>query len=251
MLSIKNLSKAYAKSNVYAVSNLSLELRPGEVVGFLGSNGAGKSTTLKCLTGILPFSIGRININGYDIQTQSLQAKTSLGYVPDNHFVYEKLTGIEYLNFMADMYNVPRDLRRQRIEFFAHKFSMMDKLASNIKSYSHGMRQKICVMGSLLHNPKLWVLDEPLTGLDPQSSYRLKQYMKEHAEAGNTVFFSSHVLAVVEQLCDSIAIIDNGHLIVYDRLENIKSKLGQDANLEQIFLKLVDKTYEEGGYYQA
>lgn len=236
ILKISNLSKTYAKSEIKAVNGLNLEVYKGEIFGFLGPNGAGKSTTIKMITGILTPDYGNITINGRDLLSDTINAKREMGYVPDNHAIYEKLKGIEYLNFMADIYDVDNIQRQERITYYLKMFNLTNAANDMIKSYSHGMKQKICVIGALLHEPKLWILDEPLTGLDPQSSFMLKKLMREHCDKGNTVFFSSHVLEVVEKLCDRIAIIDKGRLIDVGTIEQIKSR--GDDSLEQYFLKL-------------
>lgn len=188
------------------------------------------------ITGILTPDYGHITVNGRDLLNDPISAKLEIGYVPDNHAVYEKLKGIEYLNFMADIYGVDRNSRRDKITHYLKIFNMTQAANDMIRSYSHGMKQKICVIGALLHDPKLWILDEPLTGLDPQSSFVLKQLMREHVQKGNTVFFSSHILEVVEKLCDRIAIIDKGRIIDVGTIEQIKSR--GDQSLEQYFLKL-------------
>ncbi|NLK17538.1 MAG: ABC transporter ATP-binding protein [Clostridiales bacterium] len=236
MLSLKNVSKSYGKSSVKAVDNLSLEVKPGEIFGFLGPNGAGKSTTIKLITGILRPDQGSIEIDGHDITRDAVAAKKRIGYVPDNHAVYDKLKGIEYINFMADIYEVSRKEREERANYFLEKFNLKDAANSPIKTYSHGMRQKICIIGALIHNPRLWILDEPMTGLDPQSSHILKQQMREHCDKGNTVFFSSHILEVVEKICDRVGIIDKGRLVAVGTIEELKSR--GDSSLEEFFLKL-------------
>ncbi len=202
----------------------------------MGPNGAGKSTTIKMITGILTPDYGNIKVCGHDIATDTINAKLNMGYVPDNHAVYEKLKGIEYLNFIADIYGMPKAERADRINYYLKMFKMDDAAGSVIKSYSHGMKQKICVIGALIHNPKLWILDEPLTGLDPQSAFLLKEQMKEHCKKGNTVFFSSHILEVVEKLCDRVAIIDKGRLVAVGTIEQLKSRA--DNSLEKYFLQL-------------
>ncbi len=236
MLTIRNLTKTYAKSNKKAVDNLSLELHPGEIFGFVGPNGAGKTTTIKALTGILRFEEGQIEIAGNDIQKAPLAAKREIGFVPDNHTAYDKLTGMEYLNFMADLYGVSLEARKERADRFLKAFNLEDAVNRQIKSYSHGMKQKIVVIGALIHEPKLWVLDEPMTGLDPQSAFELKEAMKEHAAKGNTVFFSSHVLEVVEKLCDRVGIIKDGRIIEVGTVEELREKGGE--NLEEYFLQV-------------
>lgn len=211
-LKINHLSKRYANSEYYSVRDLSLELRPGEVFGFLGKNGAGKSTTIKCLTGILPFDEGNITICGYDIMKEPIQAKMNMGYVPDNHSVYERLTGREYVNYVADLYRVPKAAREERLNMFLDLFKLRFAVDRQIKSYSHGMKQKICIIAALIYEPKLWVLDEPMMGLDPQSTAEILSYMREHVKKGNTVFFSSHNLDMVAKVCNRVAIINDGIL---------------------------------------
>ncbi|MDR3318374.1 MAG: ABC transporter ATP-binding protein [Clostridiales bacterium] len=233
MVSIRNITKIYAKQTVKAVDNLSLEIGGGIIFGFLGPNGAGKTTTLKMLTGILPFTIGEILIDGVDIRRNPIEAKRKIGFVPDNHAVYDKLTGRQYINFMSDIYNVPALERKERADALLERLHLAKDADAQISSYSHGMKQKICVIGALIHNPSLWVLDEPLTGLDPQSSFELKQMMREHADAGNTVLFSTHVLEVAEKICDRVGIIDKGILVGAGSLAEI------GGSLERFFL---DKT---------
>ena len=236
MLEIKNLSKKYGNSPVKAVDNLSLKLKKGEVFGFLGPNGAGKSTTIKSIVGILPFEDGDVLINGVSIKKEPLKAKMNIGYVPDNHAVFERLTGREYVNHMANLYNVSVEDMQARCNKYLKIFKLENAFDQQIKSYSHGMKQKISVIAALVHNPKLWVLDEPLTGLDPQSAYQLKLAMKKHAEEGNTVFFSSHILDVVENLCDRCCIIKKGVLQgVYDHKE-MKNK---NESLEELFMQVI------------
>lgn len=213
-----------------------MEVNKGEIFGFLGPNGAGKSTTIKMITGILMPDYGNIEVCGYDLINNPINAKLNIGYVPDNHAVYEKLKGIEYLNFMADIYGINKEDREKNIGNYLKIFNMEDAANSLIKSYSHGMKQKICVIGALIHNPKLWILDEPLTGLDPQSAFMLKEHMREHCKQGNTVFFSSHVLEVVEKICDRVAIIDKGRLVAVGTIEQLKSRA--DNSLEKYFLEL-------------
>lgn len=237
MLTIKNFSKTYLKSNKKAVDGLSLELKNGEIFGFLGPNGAGKSTTIKTVCGILNFDEGEIYIDGVNLKTDPVAAKLKIGYVPDNHEVYDKLSGMEYINFMADVYGVSLEDRKERAEKYIKMFNLSDAINNQIKTYSHGMKQKIVVIGALIHNPKLWILDEPMMGLDPQSSYELKEAMKEHVKNGNTVFFSSHVLEIVEKLCDRVGIIDDGKLVAVGKIDDLKAQSG-DESLESYFLKL-------------
>ncbi len=242
MIKINSLSKMYKNADRFAVKNLNLTINTGEVFGFIGANGAGKSTTIKCITGILPYNDGSIEIAGYDMAKDSISAKKNIGYVSDNHSVYDKLTGREYVNFLANIYDVSKQDRDQRLNELSIRFDLQDKLDSPIKSYSHGMKQKICVIGALIHEPKVWILDEPLTGLDPKSAKELKGLMREHCEKGNVVFFSSHVLEVVEKLCDRIAIIKDGEIIATFTMEELEQKQ-QGKSLEDIFLELTDAKY--------
>lgn len=236
MLEIVGLTKRYKNSNFYSVKNLNLTLEEGEIFGFLGKNGAGKSTTIKCLTGILPFDEGSIKVCGYDIQKNPIEAKLNIGYVPDNHAVYENLTGREYVNYMGNIYKVPKDIIEERIEKFANLFSMSHAIDNQIRSYSHGMKQKICIIAALIHNPKFWVLDEPLMGLDPQSTFEIREYMKEHKKQGNCVFFSSHNIDMVEKLCDRVAIMNRGQLM---EIIDVKKFMAESSvPLETYFLNM-------------
>lgn len=242
MLEIKNLTKSYAGSTTNAVEDLSISLRAGEIYGFLGSNGAGKSTTIKALVGIHPFQQGDILIDGISIKSEPLKAKMQIGYVSDNHAVFERLTGREYVTHIANLYGVPSADVAARCEDLLEIFNLKEAFDHPIKSYSHGMKQKISVIGALVHNPKLWVLDEPLTGLDPQSAYQLKKVMKRHAKAGNTVFFSSHILDVVENLCHRCCIIQKGKLQgVYDLAE----LRAEGRSLEKIFMSVIGEVEDE------
>ncbi len=234
MIKITNFSKTYAGTDKKAVKDLNLEIHEGEVFGFIGHNGAGKSTTIKSLVGIQSITEGSIEVQGYDIARQPLQAKLRMGYVSDNHAVYENLTGREYISYVADLYMVSEKDKNERIEKYAKMFGLEKALDNEIKCYSHGMKQKTMVIGALIHNPKVWVLDEPLTGLDPTSSWQIKECMRQHADEGNIVFFSSHVIEVVEKVCDRIAIIADGKLQRVDRVEDIKK---EGLSLEQLYLQ--------------
>lgn len=236
MLEITNLSKQYRNNTEFSVKDISFKIDEGEIFGFLGPNGAGKSTTIKCVTGILPYSMGNIKICGHDLQEHPTLAKQEIGYVPDNHMMYETLTAKEYINFMSDIFKVGANDRKQRSEKLLELFDLTNVYDKQISTFSHGMKQKICVIGALVHNPKLWILDEPMTGLDPKSSHTLKMLMKEHCAQGNSVFFSSHMLEVVEKLCDRIAIINKGQLLEVGNLESIKSNNG--LSLEDFFLSV-------------
>lgn len=237
MITITDVSKSYNQETL-AVDHINLEVRDGEIFGFLGPNGAGKTTTLKMLTGILEPTNGSININGFDIIKNPLEAKFQFGFVSDDPNVFLRLKGTEYLKFMADIYLVPSEQRQERILALAKEFEMEKALGDKIQSYSHGMRQKIVLMGALLHNPPVWILDEPMTGLDPQASFILKNMMRHHADAGKTVIFSTHVLEVAEKVCDRVAIIDNGKILFCGSIAELKNQQG-DSSLETIFLKLV------------
>lgn len=234
------MTKWYQANQTPAVENLSLEVKPGEIFGFLGPNGAGKSTTIKMVSGILTPNQGSITVCGVDMVRDPVEAKLNIGYVSDNHSVYERLTGLEYLNFMADIYGISAEERKRKIEQYLTVFELTDAARRQIKSYSHGMKQKICIAGALVHSPKLWILDEPMTGLDPQSAFHLKTMMREHCEQGNTVFFSSHVLDVVERVCDRIGIIDKGRLVAVGTIDELRA---QGSTLEQFFLNLT--THDE------
>lgn len=233
MLKISHLNKKYPNSERYSVKDLNLELRPGEIFGFLGKNGAGKSTTIKCLTGILPFEEGTITICGHNIKTEPIAAKKCMGYVPDNHSVYEKLTGREYVNYVADLYQVSEVDRSRRLNMLLDLFKLEFAIDRQIKSYSHGMKQKICIIAALIYEPLLWVLDEPMMGLDPQSTAEIIAYMREHCAKGNTVFFSSHNLDMVAKICNRVAIINEGELKDVIDLSNPENRV----TLEKVFFE--------------
>lgn len=237
MIEIRNISKKYKKDEK-VIDNMSLDIENGQIFGFLGPNGAGKTTTIKMITGILEIDEGDIFIDGKSITKNPVEAKNQMGLVPDNPEMFLNLKGIEYLNFIADMYEVPLDIRRERIEQISKEFDMYDVLDQKIETYSHGMKQKIIVIGVLVHNPKNWILDEPMTGLDPKSSFYLKERMKQHAKEGNVVFFSTHILEVAEKLCDKIAIINNGKIILIGSYNEIKEKFKKDNSLEEIFMEI-------------
>ncbi|MBE7105222.1 ABC transporter ATP-binding protein [Bacillus cereus] len=237
MIEITNVSKSYNGSS-YAVKDLSLIVPSGEIFGFLGPNGAGKSTTIKMIAGIHGVDKGTIMINGKDIMKEPMEAKKTFGYVPDSPDMFLRLKGIEYLNFMADMYEVPREVRQERIESLAKKFDLYNALSDQIQSYSHGMRQKIVIIGVLLHEPDVWILDEPLTGLDPKSAYILKEMMREHADKGKIVFFSTHVLEVAEKICDRVAIINKGNLQFKGNLNEMRDHFKSNESLEKMFLEM-------------
>ncbi len=240
MIDIRNISKSYNKGSVKAVDSLNLKVSKGEIFGFLGPNGAGKTTTIKMIIGLLNPDSGNILIDGTDIAKDPLIAKKKLGYVPDNPNLYDRLSGMEYLNFMADVYQVPADKRKERIEHYLEMFDLKDAAVDLIKSYSHGMKQKTALTGALIHDPKLWILDEPMVGLDPKSAHLLKSQMREHCDRGNTVFFSTHVLEVAEKLCDRVGIIHKGKLIAIGTIDELKHGDNKDS-LENIFLELTEQ----------
>ena len=239
MIEIKNISKEY-KKNKKVINDVNLEIKDGEIFGFLGPNGAGKTTTIKMITGILEIDEGDILIDGKSIKKEPIEAKKQIGLVLDNPDVFLKLKGIEYLNFMADIYEVSTQDRVKRIKELSEKFEINNVLNNKIESYSHGMRQKLIIIGVLLHNPKNWILDEPMTGLDPKSSFELKNMMREHANQKNTVFFSTHILDVAERLCDRIGIIDKGKLLFVGTYEDLKKELKENKSLEELFMEIVE-----------
>lgn len=239
MISIDGVTKTY-NGTYNAVDNLKLNINDGEVFGLLGPNGAGKTTTIKMITGVIEPTIGDIKINNISVRKEPVKSKEQFGYVPDSPDMFLRLTGIEYLNFMADVYGVETNERRERIEELSKRFEMSTALGDKIQSYSHGMRQKIIVMGVLIHNPKVWILDEPLTGLDPKSAFILKEMMREHANAGNTVLFSTHVLEVAEKVCDKVAIINKGQLIFCGTLDDMRKEFKENESLEEMFLELTE-----------
>ena len=240
MIKAENLSMVYGK-DFKAVDSLSFEIKPGEIVGFAGPNGAGKTTCIKMLTGILRPTSGTAVINGFDISKEPIKAKKSFAYIADNPDILIQLTGLEYLNFIADMYEISEETRKEKIGVLSERFGMSDVLNTQMREYSHGMRQKLMVISALIHDPPAWILDEPMTGLDPSAAYELKQMMREHAGAGNAVLFSTHVLEVAEQLCDRILIINNGKIIREGTLDFLRLD-NPGMSLEEIFVKLTGKT---------
>ena len=239
MIEIKNVTKIFGK-DFKAVNDLNLNIEEGVIYGFLGPNGAGKTTTLKMITGVLKLDEGSIIVNGIDIEKDPILAKRQFGFVSDNPDVFLKLKGIEYLNFVGAVYDVEKHKLKENIVKYSKLFGMDEVLSNKIESYSHGMRQKIVLIGTLIHEPKIWILDEPLTGLDPKSSFTLKEMMREHASKGNVVLFSTHVLEVAEKVCDKVAIISNGKLLFDGRIEEMKEKFGKGESLENMFLELIE-----------
>lgn len=240
MLQITHLTKMYG--DYAAVNDLSLHIAPGEIYGFIGHNGAGKTTTLKSIAGILAFDRGEITIGGFDIQKDPLSAKRLMAYIPDNPDLYDYMTAIQYLNFIADIFGVSQADREARIKKYGDMFELTEKLAQPIGAYSHGMKQKLAVMGALIHEPKLILMDEPFVGLDPTAAFLLKQTMREICNNGGAIFFSTHVLEVAEKLCDKIAIIKAGKLIRSGTMDEVRG----DESLEEVFLELQNGAVPEG-----
>ncbi len=244
MIDLQHITKTYAKNNKKAVDDLTLHIEGGELYGFIGPNGAGKTTTIKMMTGILRPDSGDITMAGHRMDSERLQAQRLIGFVPDGNDLYDRLSGMEYLNFMADIYQVSAQQRKAHIEKYLSIFSLEDAINNQIRSYSKGMKQKLVVIGALIHNPPIWILDEPLGGLDPRAAHLLKEEMIRHCQAGNTVFFSTHVLEVAEKLCTRIGVVAHGKLAAQGTLEELRSgEVG--ASLEELFLELTDDGGEE------
>lgn len=240
MIRIQNVTKSYGGGKIKAVDGLDMTVEDGKVFGFIGPNGAGKTTTIKMLTGILAPDSGQVLLNGIDMAKEPIRAKRTFGFVPDAFDMYERLTGMEYLRFMADIYGVDAAKRKEHIEKYLDLFELTDAANQQIRSYSRGMKQKLAITGALIHEPDIWVLDEPMVGLDPQSVFLLKEEMRRHADSGRTVFFSTHVLDVAERLCDEIGVISHGRLIAKGTLEELRQNR-TDSSLEDVFLELVEK----------
>lgn len=236
-LILKKFTKRYGNSDVYAVKDADLEVRGGEIFGFLGPNGAGKSTIIKSIVGIQTITDGAIEVCGYDVAKQPVQAKRMIGFVPDHYALYERLTAREYINYIADLYDVPAEERKERLDRYIRLFEFETAIDNQIRTYSHGMKQKVTIMAALIHNPKVWILDEPLTGLDPNSIFQVKECMKQHAKEGNIVFFSSHIIDVVERICDRIAIIRKGQIQCVRTVEEIER---EGEGLEQFYMSVIN-----------
>ena len=235
MLNIEHLSKSFGEKK--AVDDLSLHILPGEIFGFIGHNGAGKSTTLRCAVGILQFDAGSVLINGTSLAEDPVKCKRELAYIPDNPDLYDFMSGIKYLNFIGDVFAIPAEVRQERIRKYAGIFELTGDLAQPISAYSHGMKQKLALISAWLHDPKLIIMDEPFVGLDPKASHLLKEMMREHCDAGGAIFFSTHVLEVAEKLCDKVAIIKQGKLVKAGTMEEVKG----DDSLEEVFLELEEE----------
>jgi ABC-2 type transport system ATP-binding protein len=235
MLRIQNLTKKYGDK--VAVENLNLEVEAGNITAFIGHNGAGKTTTLKCVSGVLDFEEGEIEVDGISVKQRPLEAKARLAYIPDNPDLYDFLSGIKYLEFIADVFGIDGDLRKERIDRYAEMFGLKGDLANKIGTYSHGMKQKLAVISALLHEPRLMMLDEPFVGLDPVATHQLKNLMREMCDRGSAIFFSTHILEVAEKLCDQVIIIRKGKIVVSGTMEEVKG----DTSLEDVFLELEEK----------
>lgn len=235
MLKIVNYSKSYHKG-VYAVKGLNLEVKEGDLFAFIGHNGAGKSTTIKSIAGILPFDEGEIYINGISVKDDPVTCKKQIAYIPDNPDLYESLTGIQYLNFIGDVFKVDENTRKNLIEKYAKEFELYNDLNNLVSSYSHGMKQKLALISAFMHSPKLLILDEPFVGLDPKAAFHVKKTMTEFCQNGGAIFFSTHVLEVAEKLCNKIAIVQKGKLIATGLMDEVT----KDASLEEVFMELVN-----------
>ena len=235
MLNISHLTKTYGDKK--AVDDLSLHIAPGEIYGFIGHNGAGKTTTIKSVVGILQFDEGEITIDGTSLKDDPIACKKKIAYIPDNPDLYEFMSGIKYLNFVADIFGVGAEERQERIKKYADMFELTEDLAQPISAYSHGMKQKLAIIAAWIHNPKLIIMDEPFVGLDPKASFLLKEMMRDVCAAGGAIFFSTHVLEVAEKLCDKVAIIKSGKLIKSGTVDEVKG----DTSLEDVFLELEDR----------
>lgn len=235
MLDIINLSKTYSKGKK-AVDNISIKVEKGDIFGFIGHNGAGKTTTIKAIVGIINFTEGDILIDGISIRKNPMECKKNIAYIPDNPDLYEYLTGIQYLNFIGDIFEISKEERKELINYYAEKFELNNFLGNTISSYSHGMKQKLVIIGALIHKPKLLILDEPFVGLDPKASHTLKEEMKKLCKDGAAIFFSTHVLEVAEKICNKVAIIKNGVIRAKGTMDEVKG----DSSLEDIFMEMVN-----------
>lgn len=246
MIEIRNLTKIYSGS-VKAVDDVSLTVKEGEIFGFLGPNGAGKTTTIKMIVGLLQPTSGSIHIDNIDVLTSPVEAKMKMGYVADEPLVMEKITGVQYLNMISDVFLVPPKTRAERASKLLKNFKLSDAVKDPVSTYSHGMRQKLSLVAALIHNPDLWILDEPIVGLDPESAFILKQMMRNHVKAGNTVFFSTHVMEVAEKICDRIGIINKGKLEFVGTVDELR-KLSGRGSLEELFLEVTGSETENGDF---
>ena len=246
MIEIRQLTKIYSGS-VKAVDGVSMTVKRGEIFGFLGPNGAGKTTTIKMIVGLLKPTEGQIMIEDIDVASSPVEAKLKMGYVADEPLVMEKITGVQYLNLICDVFKIPPSVRIERAERLLQNFKLSDAVKDPVSTYSHGMRQKLSLIAALIHNPDLWILDEPIVGLDPESAFILKQMMRNHVKAGNTVFFSTHVMEVAERICDRIGIINKGKLEFVGTVKELRDLRGQ-GSLEQLFLEVTGSETENGDF---
>lgn len=240
MLEVKNFTKKYNNGKL-AVDNISFSVNNGEIFGFLGPNGAGKSTTIKAIVGLIKKSSGEINIDGIRLEDDPILYKNKFSYLADNPDLFDKFTGVEYINFVSDIYGIDEKTRDERLNTYLDYFDIRQAMADLISSYSHGMKQKLAIISSLIHDPDLLILDEPMVGLDPKSSFNLKKIMRERKERGKMVFFSTHVMEVAENICDRIAIISKGKIVAKGSLDEIRKNLDEDKSLEELFLELTDE----------
>jgi ABC-2 type transport system ATP-binding protein len=246
MIELQHLAKSYNKGRVQAVKNLDLSVKKGELFGFLGPNGAGKTTTIKMMVGLLRPDSGRALIGGIDVGKDALSAKRIIGYCPDEPVLYEKMTGVRFLSFIADVFSISQAERAAAIECLAETFEMKDGLRETVASYSHGMRQKLSLMSAFLHDPEILILDEPIVGLDPRAAFALKEKMKELCSKGKTVFFSTHIMEIAERLCDRVGIIAHGELAAAAPLDELRRRAGSaDATLEKLFLEMTDENVSD------
>jgi ABC-2 type transport system ATP-binding protein len=241
VIELANISKSYNRGKIKAVDNLNLTVKPGEIFGFLGPNGAGKTTTIKMIVGLLRPDAGRITVEGIDVASEPLKTKQLTTYVPDYPAIYDRLTGLEYLNFIGDIYSVPKEARLERMNRWLEVFDLAQVITSPIQSYSHGMKQKIVLTAALLPAPRVMILDEPLVGLDPRAAYQLKDLFREHCQEGKTLLFSTHIMEVAEKLCDRIGIIHKGKLVACGTMDEIRAFDRTEQSLENIFLELTEK----------
>jgi len=237
ILNVSNLKKTYNKGKTYASNNISFQVKSNDIIGLVGKNGAGKSTIIKSITGVLPFEEGEISIMNFDIKDNAIEAKKHLGYVPDVSNAFDKMTGMEYLNFVADIFNIDKNAREEKVAEFQQHFSLGESIHKLISSYSHGMKQKISLMASLISSPKLWILDEPTTGLDPQTTSSLLKFIENYAKKGNAVLFSSHNLDIVQKICNRAIIINNGNIVANLNIDELEKS--NDFELEELFMEKV------------
>lgn len=245
MIELSNVTKVYGGSSQKAVDSVSLIIPPGKIFGFLGPNGAGKSTIIKMVTGVIEPTEGEVKVCGLDIVKEPIKAKQKIGYVSDNPELFSRMRAEEYLNFIGDVYGVDTETRKTRITRYTKLFEIEDVIGSSISSFSHGMKQKLLIVASLLSDPEVWILDEPMVGLDPKSSFQLKELMRERVQAGKTVFFSTHVMDTAEKICDTLSVIAKGKILFTGALDDLKQQQGENSSLEELFLELTENEKSE------